>query len=106
MAVKHIIWFREMLKEVGLEQKDPTVLRGDNQTMVQQTEVSMNHERSRHYRIAQAFIRSAVEERIVKVVHDRSDNLEADVNTKILGKVKFVKFFNRILGTPQFIDRY
>lgn len=106
MAVKHIIWFREMLKEVGLEQKDPTVLRGDNQTMVQQTEVSMNHERSRHYRIAQAFIRSAVEERIVKVVHDRSDNLEADVNTKILGKVKFVKFFNRILGAPQFIDRY
>ena len=86
------------------EQQGATVLRGDNKTMVDQTEVSMNHERSRHYRLAQAFIRSAVEE-VVKVVHERTDNLEADLNTKILGRVKFEKFFERISGVPQFIKR-
>ena len=64
----------------------------------------MNHDRSRHYRIAQVFIRSAVERGIVKVVHERSDNLEADMNTKILGKVLFAKFFERISGQPQFLD--
>jgi hypothetical protein len=58
MAVKSIIWLRGMLKELGLQQDGPTVLRGDNKTMVDQTMVSMNHERSRHYRLAQAFIRS------------------------------------------------
>lgn len=93
-----------MLEEMGFKQIGPTVLRGDNLTMVNQTEVSMNHERSRHYRITQAFIRSAVERGIVKVVHERSDNLEADMNTKILGKVLFTKFFERISGQPQFLD--
>ena len=104
IAVKSVIWLREMLEEMGFQQIGPTVLRGDNLTMVNQTEVSMNHERSRHYRIAQAFIRSAVERGIVKVVHERSDNLEADMNTKILGKVLFAKFFERISGQPQFLD--
>ena len=104
IAVKSVIWLREMLDEMGFKQIGPTVLRGDNLTMVNQTEVSMNHERSRHYRIAQAFIRSAVERGIVKVVHERSDNLEADMNTKILGKVLFAKFFERISGQPQFLD--
>jgi hypothetical protein len=105
IAVKSVIWLRGML-EMGFKQIGPTVLRGDNLTMVNQTEVSMNHERSRHYmyRIAQAFIRSAVERGIVKVVHERSDNLEADMNTKILGKVLFAKFFERISGQPQFLD--
>ena len=105
MAVKYVIWLRGMLQEMRSEQQGATVLRGDNKTMVDQTEVSMNHERSRHYRLAQAFIRSAVEEGVVKVVHERTDNLEADLNTKILGRVKFEKFFERISGVPQFIKR-
>jgi hypothetical protein len=104
-AVKDVIWMRGTLEEVNLAQVGPTVLRGDNQTMVNQTEVSMNHERSRHYRIAQGFIRSAVEDGIVKIIHDRTDNLEADMNTKILGRVKFQKFFERISGVPQFLKR-
>ena len=105
MAVKSILWLREECKEMGLEQVGPTVLRGDNLTMVEQSGVSMNHERSRHYRIAQAFIRSAVEDGFVKIVHDCSDNLEADINTKILGRVKFIKFFDRISGFPQVIKK-
>ena len=105
MAVKSILWLRELCKEMGLEQVGPTVLRGDNLTMVEQSGVSMNHERSRHYRIAQAFIRSAVEDGLVKIVHDCSDNLEADINTKILGRVKFIKFFDRISGFPQVIKK-
>jgi hypothetical protein len=103
VAVKSVIWLRDMLEEIGLKQVGPTVLRGDNKTMVDQTEVSMNHDRSRHYRLAQAFIRSAVEQGIVKVIHVRTDDLEADMNTKILGRLKFEKFFDCISGRPQFI---
>ena len=34
MAVKSILWLREECKEMGLEQVGPTLLRGDNLTMV------------------------------------------------------------------------
>ena len=105
MAVKSVMWLRDLCKEIGLEQVGPTVLRGDNLTMVEQAGLAMNHERSRHYRIAQAFIHHAVEAGLVKIVHDSSENLEADINTKILARVKFIKFFQRISGYPQFLKK-
>jgi hypothetical protein len=58
--VKTIVWLRILLAELHFEMDEPTELRTDNDGVLKQNTKSINHTTTKHYRIAQAYIREKV----------------------------------------------
>ena len=66
-AAKDVVWLKTLLNELGYPQDEATVLRGDNQVMIDQCSKNLNHYDSRHYRIAQAMLYQLVSEKAINV---------------------------------------
>ena len=67
-ASKDVVSLRILLNELGHPQKEATVLRGDNQVMIEQCNKNLNHYDSRHYRTAQAMLFQLVSEKVIDFV--------------------------------------
>lgn len=102
-CAKEVIWARDFLKEIRIPAKGPTVVKADNKAMIGQTINPINHAQSKHYRIAQHFIRELVKDSVIKFEYAETESNEADMNTKALGLSLFLSHRAMIMG-PQRID--
>jgi hypothetical protein len=98
--VKEIVWERHLLSELRFCQSKPTLLLTDNDGVLKQSTKAINHSTAKHYRIAQAYIRSMVRNQTIKV--DRVDTAAnpADLFTKALHAPAFHRHRATIMG-PQ-----
>ena len=85
-ATCDIIWFRNILKELGFPQYEPTPLFSDNASMITlATAYSGNHKRVRHFMSKINFMIQQVQDSMVELIHLAGDNMPADILTKPLG---------------------
>ena len=99
--VKDTIWLRQLLHELGVTPKAASRQHTDNRGVHLQSTKQVNHATAKHFRIAQAFIRSCCENGVVDVVKVESKENAADIFTKgSIPKELFFKHRQEIMG-PQ-----
>jgi hypothetical protein len=93
-CARQIIWLRSLFSELGFPQKDPSLLRCDNQGAVVCTHDPHSHNRMKHIDIRIHFIRDCVNRHLINV--DRVAGIEnpSDLLTKPLEKIIHFKWLH------------
>ena len=98
-ATKEIVWFRQLLEELGFPQLDPTVVYADNASMITLAEAySGNHKRVKHYLVRINYMIEQVKGLVIRLQHVPSEDNIADILTKPLGPVEFLRLRPALLG--------
>ena len=95
---KKIAHLRQLLAEVGFEQKDPTVIYEDNQSAINLAIAPQIPRKSRHILVRHHYIRDLVATKIVTIKHLGTDQMVADLLTKPLSALKYIPFRNALLN--------
>jgi len=89
-ATCDIIWYRNILDELGFTQDSPTVLHNDNlSTITLASAYSGNHKRVRQFTHKLNWMIQKVQDGIVKLTHMAGINMHADALTKSLGPTQY-----------------
>ena len=88
-ATKTVMWARDLLKEMELEQDEPTVLFIDNQSAIAQANNPEDRRRSKHIGVRYHLVRDSVEQGVIQTEHARTDMQVADIFTKPLARTAF-----------------
>ena len=83
-AVQQVMWMYAFLDEVGLPQKYPFVVYGDNAPAIALTKNTKGHARAKHIDVRYHYIREHVTDGSVTIEHVPSDKNLADIFTKQL----------------------
>jgi hypothetical protein len=99
-ATKEIIWFRSLLDELGFTQKQSTMIYADNASMILVAEnFSGHHKRVKHFLNRINFLIENVKNEIISFTHVSSSDNVADILTKPLGPIDFLRLRPKLLGT-------
>ncbi|KAH9650236.1 hypothetical protein KPL70_026291 [Citrus sinensis] len=96
-SVCHAIWLRNLLKELGLAQEEPTEICVDNKSAIALSKNSVFHDRSKHIDTRYHFIRECIARKEVQIKYVKSQDQAVDIFTKPLKQEDFVKFIS-LLG--------
>jgi hypothetical protein len=91
-AAKEITWLRTFLSKIGEIQNSPTSLWIDNQSAIALTKNPEFHNRTKHIAVRYHFICKKIEDGELAPIYIPTSEQVADVLTKGLPRVKFVKF--------------
>lgn len=83
-ATKDVIWLRSLLRELGLNMDDATVLHVDNQSAIRLAHNPNSHAKSKHIDIKHHLIREQVEFRHIEIEYIETAKQRADGLTKPL----------------------
>ena len=89
--IKDTIWLRQLLHELGVTPTNATHQCTDNQGVFLQSSKQVNHATAKHFRIAQAFIRSHHDNGVILVDKVSTKENAADIFTK--GSIPAAAFF-------------
>ena len=96
-AGKEIIWMRQLLVEFGIEVKDPSILRMDNQSAISVSKNPEHHGRMKHLDLRFYWLRDQVTLGVITPLFVPTEEMPADLLTKPLTRVK-VERFRRMMG--------
>ena len=97
---KEIIWFRQLLKELGFSQLEPTLVFEDNNSAITlATKWSGNNKRTKHFGIRINFLLEQYNSSIIELVHLSSEQQIADILTKPLPTDQFLRLRDLLLGS-------
>lgn len=96
-GIKEAVWWRNLLQELGFEQREPTVVHEDNSGAVAIADNSKSPQRIKHNLIRVAFLQENVRNGKVRIVKVDTDNQLADPFTKPLDRQKHWKFLAHML---------
>jgi hypothetical protein len=98
-GTKEVIYFRQLLMELGFPQEQPTIIYADNTSMITlATDFSGNHKRVKHYITRINFLIEQVRDRVITFTHVGTKDNVADILTKPLGPIDFLRLRPRLLG--------
>ncbi|KAE8721075.1 hypothetical protein F3Y22_tig00016885pilonHSYRG00007 [Hibiscus syriacus] len=89
-CVCHAIWLRNLLKEIGLIQEEPTKVCVDNKSAIALSKNPVFHDRSKHIDIRYHYIRECVARNDVEVEYVNSQDQVTDIFTKPLKNVALI----------------
>ena len=95
-----VVWLQNILFDLIDVQLDLTCIFSDKQSCVKLLENPMFHEKSKHIEIKYHYIRDMVQIGAVKFHYVATNEKIADVLTKLLARVKF-EYFREKLGVLQ-----
>ena len=95
-TAREIKYLRAVLKELGVEQKGPTMLYQDNNAAIANARGIDRKGSLRHIDVAHHFTRGCVERGEITVEYKPSTEMVADIMTKALSRDKFVKLRDRM----------
>ena len=100
LCVIDVIWFRNVLKFLGAEQLQPTIIHEDNQsTMLLATGKTKQRESSKHLRMRYFFCKEAIASGQVALEYLTTTNQPADILTKHIASTKdFYKLRSMIMN--------
>jgi hypothetical protein len=78
------IWLRRLYQDMGFQFSKPTRIMQDNQSAIAVCKTDAHHARSRHFRIACAFLKELYDHRVFIFEWVQSERMVADVLTKAL----------------------
>lgn len=97
-AVQEAIHLRQLLKDLGFEQRESTVIFEDNQGCIALSGNPVFHKRTKHIDIRFHFIRERVASGEVEIQYISTEHQLADVLTKTLPKARTIKLTKLIMG--------
>jgi hypothetical protein len=96
-ATKEAIWLRKLLKDLGQEQINPTIIYEDNKSAIALASNSSHHQRTKHIDVQYHFIREKIQSKEIAILHAATGDQLADAMTKGLGRNLFNKFLEQVL---------
>ena len=96
-AGQEVIWLRYLLTELGYKFTGLSTLFLDNNLAVQVAKNPEHHGRIKHLDLRLYWLRDQVNLGTIRILHLRTDDMPADLMTKILGRMK-VKGFTKMIG--------
>jgi len=107
-AVKEVMWIRGLLAEMGLIQREPTVIYQDNISTITLCNSERAVSQSKHIMPLLSAIRQAIENKIIKLVHCPTEWMVADILTSQESKGELYKrLLNILMHGHKFLrDRY
>lgn len=97
LACREILWCRQLLWELGRLQREPTLLRVDNQGAIALIANPQTHARTKHIDVRYMFVRAAHAERKIAVRYVATSAQLADALTKGLPRCKFDPFVHSVM---------
>jgi len=91
-AGKEMIWMRQLLTEFGIQVKDASILRMDNQSAISVSKNPEHHGRMKHLDLRYYWLRDQVTLGVIIPLFVPSEEMPADLLTKSLCRVKVEKF--------------
>jgi hypothetical protein len=88
---------RQLLVEFGIEVKDPSILRMDNQSAISVSKNPEHHGRMKHLDLRFYWLRDQVTLGVITPLFVPTEEMPADLLTKPLTRVK-VERFRRMMG--------
>jgi hypothetical protein len=96
--VKDVVWTRQLAEEMRRGMLAPTALGTDNQGVHIQATKAINHATAKHFRVAQAFIRSKGEDGSILVGKVGTNDNHSDFLTKALCSELFCRHRDAVMG--------
>ena len=93
---KEAIWLRQLLWDIGYEQKEATKLRVDNLSAIRLVQNPELHHRTKHIDVRLFFVRDLYRNESIDLEHVSSKDQLADVFTKPLAKPVFESIIMRL----------
>ena len=93
-AAREVSWARNLLHELGFDQRGATTIFNDNMACVAMSNHDVNHSRAKHIDLRYYYVRELVEEKKISVNFVPSKENIADFLTKPLGRVLFNRLVN------------
>jgi hypothetical protein len=101
-----VVGFRELLKEIGLEQQEPTIIFQDNQAAIQ---ISMNRgslsKKTRAMEVRVFSVRNKIEDMKVVPIYLKTGLMLADLGTKVLDPALFIFLRDQLCGYAQIMAK-
>jgi hypothetical protein len=88
---RQLIWIKNLMSELGIHLA-PIPLFGDNQGSIFLSSNPVQEKRIKHMDLRYHFIRDAIREKKIELFFIEGVNNPADLFTKNLGRIKFLKF--------------
>ena len=95
-AVKEAIWIKSLAKTINLDIKDGVLIYDDNNGCIAIANNPCNHRLIKAIDIKYHYSRDEVENGNVRLKYIESENQIADVLTKSLGPIKFLRMRNKL----------
>ena len=90
-CVCHAIWLRNLLKELGFPQEEPTRICVDNKSAIALAKNPVFHDRSKHIDTRYHYIQESIVKMDMQLGYVKSHDQVADIFTKPLKQEDFVK---------------
>ena len=103
--VKDVVWTRQLAHDMRRSMSGPTALDTDNQGVHIQSTKAINHATAKHFRVAQAFIRSKGEDGSIRVNKIGTNDNHSDFLTKALCSELFRKHRDVVMG-PKHLQEF
>jgi hypothetical protein len=97
-AATEIVFLRNLLCELGFEQKEPTVLYEDNQSAIHMVNGRGSFQKQKHINVKYHYTRSLIKKGILSVVYCPTKKMRADVLTKALNRKPFTECVRSLLN--------
>jgi hypothetical protein len=101
-AVQDAIYLRQLLGDLGFEQREATVICEDNQGCIALAENPVMHKRTKHIDVKHHFIRERVESGEIEVQYVPTRDQLADMLTKPLKRIDHERFRGVVMGQQRF----
>ncbi len=95
-GAREAIWLRKIAIELGLHKFAPTTIWRDNQSAIKLVKNPIFHARMKHIKLPHHYICERIEAREIDVTYISTNEQEANIMTKPLGKEKFEVFKQKI----------
>lgn len=101
LGLKQIIWSRAILKDLGFEQAEPTILFQDNKSTITMSNNGSGGKNSKHIDIRYFLIKEKIDEKSIELRYLETSNMLADILTKALNGSLFSKLRSRLLNCSE-----
>jgi hypothetical protein len=99
-TTKDVVYYRELMNEVGWTIDKPTLLQIDNMAAIHMAQDAASHKKTQHLLVREMFISQEVENGTVRVEKIHTDENSSDHFTKILTNEVFEKHRATYMGKP------
>jgi len=93
---RNLVWLRTLFKELGIEQKEPTIMHEDNQACIRISEGGGNFSKRKHMDLRYHYLAILVEKKTLVMKHIATNEQVADLLTKPLERNLFQHFVGSI----------
>jgi len=95
-AAREVTWLRNLYKEIGFEEKEPTLIYGDNEGALAIARNPQYHKRTKQFDIKNHYVRDQLKTGKITLKYLRTAEMTADIFTKALPKSEHQKHMSKL----------